>query len=126
MTKPKRDSHGARKTASEHYPYMCCAVCGMTTALDVCHLDNDRSNNQPDNLVYLCKTHHWMFDGGLYPIEAVKMLRNNWQKTEGKLDTKIRMKGAGEKAALTRKRKAAARKAVETRRRNAELRRQKN
>ena len=60
-----------------------------------------------------------MYDAGLYPIEATKLLQAHWQATKGKPDHRAKMKDAGAKAALTRKRKAAARKAVLTRQANA-------
>ena len=88
-------------------------MCGLQlpAALTVAHLDQKPGNNDPDNLAYLCGTHHWMYDAGLYPIDAVKRLREHWQKTKGKPDHKGRMKDAGVKAALTRKKSAAARRA---------------
>ena len=60
-------------------------------------------------------SNHWMYDAGLYPIEAIRLLQAHWQATQGKPSHKARMKDAGAKAALTRKRSAAARKAVATR-----------
>ncbi|MGH7059417.1 MAG: HNH endonuclease [Stellaceae bacterium] len=110
----------ARKVAAEHYPFRCCVVCGLQllASLTVAHLDHKPGNNDPDNLAYLCGTHHGMYDAGLYPIETIKLLRDHWQKTEGKPDHKPRMKDAGAKAARSRKRSAAARKAWEARRRS--------
>jgi hypothetical protein len=35
-----------------------CVVCNCTDILDVHHIDEDRSNNSIDNLVYLCPNHH--------------------------------------------------------------------
>ncbi len=115
--KPRRQSE-AKRVARESYPYTCCCVCGLklATALDLAHLDHDAGNNDPANLAWLCKTHHWMYDAGPYPREAVQMLRAHWQKTKGKPDHSARMKDAGRKAAETRKRSQAARKAWETRR----------
>ena len=92
-----------------------CAAC-----LTVAHLDHDPGNNAPDNLARLCQTHHWMYDAGLYPIEAIRLLQEHWQTVRGVPSHKARMKDAGAKAALTRKRKAAARKAVATRKSKAE------
>ena len=108
----------ARKVAAENYPFRCCVVCGLQlqASLTVAHLDHKPGNNDPDNLAYLCGTHHWMYDAGLYRIEAIKLLREHWQKTEGRPDHKPRMKDAGVKAARARKRSAAARKAWQTRR----------
>ncbi len=115
---PGRRGGRARKVADDTYPYRCCVVCGtiIETVLDVAHLDNDPTNDDPDNLAFLCKTHHWMYDVGLYPIRAVKLLRSHWQKTHGEPDHSIRMKDAGEKAAATRRRSAAAKRAWKTRR----------
>lgn len=115
-----RKQSEARKVAAEHYPFRCCVACGLQlpASLTVAHLDHHPGNNDPDNLAYLCGTHHWMYDAGLYPIEAIKLLRAHWQKTAGEPDHKPRMKDAGAKAARARKRSAAARKAWQTRRRS--------
>jgi hypothetical protein len=113
----RKQTH-ARKVAAEHYPFRCCFICGLQlpASLTVAHLDHHSGNNDPDNLAYLCGTHHWMYDAGLYPLAAVKLLRAHWQMTEGKPDHRPRMKDAGAKAARARKRSAAARKAWQTRR----------
>lgn len=113
-----RKQNEARRVATATYEFRGCVVCGLTlqSGIMVAHLDQNGGNNDPDNLAYLCGTHHWMYDAGLYPIDAIKMLRAHWQKTGGKPDHKARMKTAGADAARTRKRIAAARKAVETRR----------
>lgn len=122
MARRERSSKSV-KVAEEAYSYACCAVCGIALrpVLDVAHLDQDPANDAPDNLAFLCKTHHWMVDCGLYPIDAVKLLRDNWQRWNdaGKpIDHSLRMKDAGEKAGKTRRRRAAARKAVATRKAN--------
>ena len=57
-----------------------------------------------------------MFDVGLYPLKAIRLMRARWQETKGEACHKARMKDAGVKAALTRRRSAAARKAWATRR----------
>ena len=57
-----------------------------------------------------------MYDAGLYPLEAIRLLQAHWRTIRGEPDHKARMKDAGAKAALSRKRSAAARKAAETRR----------
>jgi len=61
-----------------------------------------------------------MYDAGLYPIEAIKLLRAHWQVTGGKPDHKPRMKDAGAKAARARKRSVATRKAWQTRRQSSD------
>jgi hypothetical protein len=116
-----RNQGEARRVANAAYPFRCCAVCGLqvATCLQLAHLDHNAGNNSADNLGRLCPTHHWMYDAGLYPVEAIRLLQAHWQTTLGKPDHKGRMKDAGAKAALTRKRRAAGRKAAETRRTNA-------
>jgi predicted restriction endonuclease len=99
-----RNQAVARRVVNEAYPFHCCAVCGLqvATCLHIAHLDHRSGNNAPDNLARLCPTHHWMFDAGLYPVEAIRMLQVHWQKTRGTPDHKGRMKDAGAKAAVTR------------------------
>ena len=112
------DAHQVAKIA---YPFACCAVCGLQlqTVLAVAHLNHDPTDNDADNLAYMCWSHHWMHDAGLYPTDAIKLLRNHWQKTQGKPSHAARMKDAGKKAAMTRKLWAAGRKAATTRRTKA-------
>lgn len=114
---PTRSQAEARRVINERFPFKCCAVCGLqvATCLTIAHLDHNPSNNGPDNLARLCWTHHWMYDCGFYPMEAIRLLQEHWQMTRGEPNHKARMKDAGAKAALIRKRKAAARKAVVTR-----------
>jgi hypothetical protein len=99
-----RKQAAARKAASATYPYRCCVVCGLQieASLELAHLDHNAGNNDPDNLAYMCGTHHWMYDCGLYPIAAIKMLRAHWQDTKGVPNHKPRMKDAGVKVARTR------------------------
>lgn len=104
-----------RKLAFKHYRQVC-AHCGfgIPDVLEVAHIDCDRSNNSISNLVILCPNCHKMHDLDLISTETIIQMRDrpkvvNWAK---------RMKDAGQKAALTRKRSRAAKKAVETRRRN--------
>jgi len=35
-----------------------CAVCGENRVLDVHHIDENRNNNSPENLIFLCPNHH--------------------------------------------------------------------
>jgi|SRR5271165_2834207 len=88
-----RKQREARKIAAEYYPFRCCVVCGLQlpASLMIAHLDHHAGNNDPNNIAYLCGTHHWMYDAGLYPIEAIKLLRAHWQKTAGEPDHKPRM-----------------------------------
>ena len=111
----KRSSGEAYKVAREAYPFRCCVVCGLQIeGPTVAHLDHDSGQNDPDNLAWLCWTHHWKFDADLYPIEAIKIMRKRWQETQEK-PRRIPMIGAGAKAALTRKRSEIAKRAAKTR-----------
>jgi hypothetical protein len=122
MTLPRNQAK-AYRVLNEHYPFKCCAVCGLqiATCLTVAHLDHDSGNNDPDNLTRLCWTHHWMYDSGFFPKEAIRLLQAHWQTVKAVPDHKPRMKDAGAKAALTRKRRAAGRKAAETRKLKAQI-----
>jgi len=91
--------------------------------LEVAHLDGRRENNDVLNLVLRCPTCHKMLDLDLISTEMMLQMRDRprvvrWAK---------RMKDAGQKALLTRKRRQAARrrkrrwaalKAAATRKRN--------
>jgi hypothetical protein len=107
-----------RKLAFENYPPIC-AYCGfgIPEILEVSHIDGKRENNSIQNLVILCPNCHKMYDIDLISAQIIIDMRDrekrvNWSK---------RMKDAGAKAALTRKRRLAARKAAETRKRKKEL-----
>jgi len=114
---PRKQSE-ARRVAIAAYPVRCCVVCGLQipTCMTIAHLDHNAGHNAADNLAFMCQTHHWMYDAGLYPIEAIRLLRAHWQETKGAPSHKARMKDAGAKAARTRKLSASARKAWATRR----------
>ena len=104
-----------RKIAFDSYDPLC-AHCGfgVPAVLEVAHVDGDRTNNAVENLVILCPNCHKMHDLDLISTETVIQMRDrpkivDWSK---------RMKDAGAKAAVTRKRRAAGRKAAQTRQRN--------
>ena len=68
----------AQKKMSEKDDAYSCRVCGYTTYNEICHLksvaDFDDSItldviNNIDNLVYMCRNHHWEFDHGIITIE---------------------------------------------------------
>ncbi|MFO0793978.1 MAG: HNH endonuclease signature motif containing protein [Candidatus Brocadiaceae bacterium] len=107
-----KKTNNYRKVALETYEPLC-AHCGfgIPAVLEVAHLDGNRENNDPKNLVVLCPNCHKMHDLDLISTETIIQMRDRpkvvvWSK---------RMKDAGKKAALKRKRRAAAKKAVATR-----------
>ena len=107
-----------RKLAFAHYDPLC-AHCGfgVPAVLEVAHIDGNRQNNAVANLVILCPNCHKMHDLDLISTATIIEMRDRpkvvvWAK---------RMKDAGQKAALTRLRRAAGRKAAETRRLRALL-----
>jgi hypothetical protein len=96
-----------RKLAFTHYDPLC-AHCGfgVPAVLEVAHLDGNRSNNELANLVILCPNCHKMHDIDLISTQTILQMRDRpklvkWSK---------RMKGAGQKAALSRLRRAVAKK----------------
>lgn len=104
-----------RKIAFSAYDPLC-AHCGfgIPAVLEVAHVDGNRQNNDPVNLVILCPNCHKMHDLDLISTETIIQMRDRpkivkWSK---------RMKDAGKKAALKRKHSAAGRKAAETRKKN--------
>lgn len=119
----RRNQSVAKRVLKQHNKRECCVICGLqgSALLEAAHLDHRAANNDPENLAWLCSTHHRMYDANYYPIEAIVLLRNHWQ-TGTFPNHKPRMKDAGAKAALTRKLSAAAQKAVATRRANAKKR----
>ncbi|TYO67086.1 hypothetical protein FXV83_07730 [Bradyrhizobium hipponense] len=121
MTDKKRNQPEARRVAKEAYPYRGCCLCGQTVGEELAHLDHEASNNDPDNLAWLCNHHHWMYDVGLFSVTALKVQRAHWQEVKGKRINAY-MKDAGKKAAATRAAKGIgsemARKASATRRAN--------
>lgn len=48
-----------RDVCFKHWPEQC-ALCGWEIAVDVHHVDDDHSNDDPTNLVPLCQNHHMM------------------------------------------------------------------
>lgn len=57
-----------------------CQVCGYSAHVELCHIkpisDFDKSAtlgdvNNPNNLLVLCRNHHWEFDKGLLKLEEI-------------------------------------------------------
>jgi len=46
------------RTVCFHFHKKECVVCGESKVVEVHHLDEDKANNAPENLVPLCPTHH--------------------------------------------------------------------
>ena len=67
----------ARRVYKNNNPKMLCFICGYSLHIDVCHIKPVADFkltaklcevNHPDNLVGLCKNHHWEFDNGLLKL----------------------------------------------------------
>ena len=50
--------HYAKNIAVRSFKKNNCVVCGYEHSTDVHHLDKDKRNNSPENLVLLCPNHH--------------------------------------------------------------------
>ena len=112
-----------RNAALEHYRRQVdgslvnlCVMCGfgIPAVLEVAHLDQNRNNNDLDNLAVLCPNCHKMLDLGLIPPQVVQLMRAH----DAQPNWKIRMKDAGAKAGLARKRSGVAKRAAATRAKN--------
>lgn len=57
----KRDKYGITGyvAVAEKFYKRECAVCGVRDILDVHHIDEDRSNYHPSNLIFLCPNDHY-------------------------------------------------------------------
>ena len=51
-----------------------CAICSETEVVDIHHIDEDRNNNDLDNLMPLCPTHHAYIHRGKFPLIEKKVL----------------------------------------------------
>ena len=82
-SKSTQRSGKSRKIAFEHYTPIC-VWCGVSISdlLEVAHIDHQRSNDDPKNLVFLCLTHHRMLDLGLIPVGVVTQLRDRPLKAD--------------------------------------------
>ena len=49
-----------RKICFKYHPKKCC-ICGFDHIVEVHHMDCNKNNNNPDNLIPLCPNHHRMF-----------------------------------------------------------------
>lgn len=107
-----------RKLAFANYePFYAHCGFGISAVLEVAHVDGNRQNNDVFNLVILCPNCHKMLDLDLISNDTIVTMRDRpkvvrWSK---------RMKDAGKKAAVKRKRTLAARKAAATRRSNQQI-----
>jgi 5-methylcytosine-specific restriction endonuclease McrA len=63
-----------------------CIVCGepMKNTLDTHHLDGNRKNNDPDNLVTVCASCHRIIDKAKSPEEALLDLRERHKRMDKK------------------------------------------
>lgn len=59
--KAKADKYGYKgyRTIAEKYYKQQCVVCGVTDILDVHHIDENRENSHPSNLIFLCPNDHY-------------------------------------------------------------------
>ncbi len=54
---PEKRKYGYIEVCKKHHSRECC-VCGEKIALDVHHMDRNHQNMMPNNLIFLCRTHH--------------------------------------------------------------------
>jgi Ribonuclease G/E len=81
MLKEEKFGSNYRKTCFKYHGKTC-IVCDEGGAIHVHHVDEDRENNHPENLVPLCPTHHaYMHNENKYRIEEViKKYLDTWER----------------------------------------------
>ena len=50
--------NSAYRSTCFYYHEHKCVICGEHRIIDVHHFDNDKNNNNPENLIPMCPTHH--------------------------------------------------------------------
>lgn len=58
-----------RKTATE------CVICGFNQIVDIHHIDSNKFNNSPKNLIGLCPNHHRMIHNLNFRSEILQILK---------------------------------------------------
>lgn len=69
-----KKSWGYRRICFSHHKKEC-ILCGFSAVVDVHHIDEDRNNNSPENLVPLCPNHHRMIHTKKYGPQTKKALQ---------------------------------------------------
>ncbi len=110
----------SRKIAQDHYNNHVCVWCGYGNPkiVEVAHIDRKRNNNKPENLVFLCPTHHREYDTGLIDTKMV-IERRKFVETNPKANWSVLIGKSKEELSEI------AKKAVATRKRNLEVKSQK-
>jgi len=52
-----------------------CIVCGFDKIVDLHHIDHNKTNNSPENLIGLCPNHHRMINNQKYRLEVWQLLK---------------------------------------------------
>lgn len=77
----KQDSY---RTTCFHYHSKECVICGESNIVEVHHLDENHSNNQPENLIPLCPTHHQYWHS-IWQSRKYSSIGNKQQRLGGKV-----------------------------------------
>ena len=64
----------AYRTTCFHFHRKQCVICGEQNLVEVHHLDEDKTNNNPKNLVPLCPTHHQYWHSAFRNLVEPKIL----------------------------------------------------
>ena len=69
--------HYAKNIAIRYFKKNECVVCKYENSIDVHHLDKNKRNNNPENLVLLCPNHHREIHVGILKTnEVVNLIKN--------------------------------------------------
>ena len=72
-----------RKKCFEYHEHKCC-VCGENKILDVHHYDENKFNNEPENLIPICPTHHGYYHSK-YRSEVEDKIKNYYKWFKNKI-----------------------------------------
>jgi len=57
-----------------------CVICGFNKIVDIHHIDSNKTNNSPKNLIGLCPNHHRMINNYNFKQEIFKILKEKGYK----------------------------------------------
>jgi hypothetical protein len=71
-------SQGYRAIAEKHHEIKC-IICGFDKVVAIHHIDENKKNNDPSNLIPLCPNHHEMYHSNKWKNEVWPFIQE-WQQ----------------------------------------------
>lgn len=79
------ENHSMQDRYRQDYQGGCKELYQIKVVLTIAHLDNDPTNNNPDNLRALCQKCHLTYDAKMHAAHAAETRRLQREKEEGQL-----------------------------------------